>query len=113
MGDEREPDGEGGQSLYRKDTPGVAPIRVLTETELRFAWAFEVEVGPARMITVRLSFADYEYWCHGTAGPARVIELVVGLLARLESPLLARASFDAARARHEHPGFDAMMSEIA
>lgn len=98
--------------LYRENSPPVASIRVARETELARGWEFEVRVGqPDRLIRVRLSFADYEYWSHGTAAPCRVVQLLVNELAAQGSPLLGRDDFDAARARRQHPDIDARLLE--
>lgn len=106
-----------GSSLYREDTPEVASIRVRTETELHLAWEFKVGVGvrgetSERIIRVRLSYADYEFWSHGASSPARVTGALMDILAGIRSPLLQRGAFDAARARHEHPDIDERLSEV-
>jgi len=112
MGDDTESGLGQDQSLYREDTPEVASIRVLTETEVRFAWEFEVDIDRARTARVRMSYADYEHWGHGTTSPARVVEVAMTVLTRIRSRLLERDTFDLARARHEHPDFDELVSEF-
>lgn len=111
---------EDSKDLYREDSPAVASIRVAGETELARGWEFEVQVFPAqappaaqapRAIRVRLSFADYEYWSHGATAPCRVIELLMNGLVDRRSRILTRESFDAARARREHPDIDAHLLE--
>ncbi len=90
----------------------VAMVRVVTETEERSGWAFQVEIERAEGVSshlVRLGWADYDYWSHGMSSPARVIESLVRYLVEHKSATLSRQVFDAARARREFPEIDQML----
>lgn len=109
----------------------MARIEITNEREAGAGWAFDVMIAgsagpepvgrdavegaePERASTttatrheVRLSWADYEYWSHGVASPAAVVELVLGyMLEQAEAALEMKRSLDLARVRRRWPGVD-------
>jgi hypothetical protein len=60
---------------------------------------------------VRLSWADYEYWSHGSASPAAIVDLVLRFLLEQDDPWLElRPTLDLARVRRRWPAVDAYMA---
>lgn len=60
-------------------------ILVQNERQTKHGWAFDVSRGPssADTLEVQLSWADYEYWTHGSSPPARVVEMLMRALEEL------------------------------
>lgn len=92
-------------------------IRVQSEAETGRGWSFEVlierdadeVVRPGSPLEtshrVTLSWADYEYWSHGSASPASVVRRVVEFLLD-QHGFDIPARFDAATARRWFPAID-------
>ncbi|MGP1345113.1 MAG: hypothetical protein ACTS3F_00410 [Phycisphaerales bacterium] len=116
----------------------MARIEITNEREAGAGWAFDVVIaggvvsdssGPGggdtaegaagRTATgtgtrheVRLSWADYEYWSHGTRPPAWVVEVVLGfVLSREDGVQELRPSLDLGRVRRRWSGVDAWVDE--
>jgi hypothetical protein len=115
----------------------MARIEITNEREAGAGWSFDVTIvgsvppgsaaveggvpvggTPGRSMTttatrheVRLSWADYEYWSHGLAAPAAVVELVLGyMLAQAEASLELKRSLDLARVRRRWPEVDEFLA---
>jgi len=114
----------------------MARIAITNEREAGAGWSFDVTIagsaGPepvgheavdagtaggvpstttATRHEVRLSWADYEYWSHGVASPAVVVELVLGyMLEQAEAALEMKRSLDLARVRRRWPGVDEFLA---
>lgn len=105
-----------------RETGGVS---VITELESPRGWVFAVRVpGPvgaagdvsgggsgmaAAQVDLSLSWADYEYWSHGSASPSRIAEAVVRTLREAEPERILPAKFDASTARRWVTDFDDRM----
>ena len=95
----------------------VSGRRVLIEQEeeLSRGWSFRVRIesdpGTASYRTIRLSWVDHEYWCHGGSGPARVVEALVEFLLERDGLESLGESFDAAAVRRFYPSVDRELPE--
>lgn len=88
----------------------MARIEVRQEREIGAAWLFDVEVeqpdsGTSRHV-VRLSWADYDHWSHGSAAPSRVVERLIEFVLKHNAAELLRDEFDAAIVRVHFPDVD-------
>lgn len=74
-----------------------------TESPAGGGWEFTVAIADGNTLrarhTVRLSWADYEYWSHGAAAPERVARAVVEALLAAGEPKPLPDRFDAATGR--------------
>lgn len=92
--------------------PGhAASVRVLEERESGAGWTFVVgvtgEPGEGeRRVTVRIAWADYEYWAGGSRAPSRVAGAVVRFLLERDGLEALGDAFDAARVRRTHRDLD-------
>ena len=92
----------------------MTSVRVTHEEDTAQGWSHQVEIKSGDreplLVTVRLSYQDYEYWSGGVRPPEQVtVSLIECLLdpgedASVPSPL--PESFDASTARRWMPGLD-------
>ncbi len=95
----------------------TARISITNEREAGASWCFDVAIEPlagaARQCTLKLSFADYNYWsASGTDAPSRVALAVIRfMLDRLEAAALPNA-FDASLARRKFSDADEVIPTL-
>ena len=94
---------------------GVSFISVQNEIETGRGWGYDVVVvahddAPERRIRVTLSWADYEYWSHGSRAPAEIVRRLVEYLFA-QNGFTPPDRFDAATARRWFPSIDEHLSE--
>lgn len=92
----------------------VAEVVIGREVEEAAAWVFEVTIrrgaaGETRH-ELRLSWADYEYWSHGTVAPERVAKAVVEVAVERRSDPEMPGRFDASTVRRWGEGIDAAVT---
>lgn len=84
-------------------------VNVATEQNRPGGWSYLVRVthddGSDTDHTVRLSWADHDYWCGGASPPSRVVQAVIEYLLR-HRPTPLPAAFDAGKARRWLPQID-------
>ncbi len=97
------------------DAPAPVEVNAHSEREVPNGWSFTLNVrrdttpagtpaDPSSEHEIRLSWADYEYWSHGTASPSRVAEAVVRGTLQLVPDLNLPARFDASTCRRRAGG---------
>lgn len=90
-------------------------VRVEQENELARGWSFLVRIdaegGASGYHTVRLSWADHEYWSGGLSGPATTIGALMEFLLERGGLETLGDSFDAAIVRRLHPSVDRELPE--
>ncbi len=89
---------------FRPPRPARHHVAVENERSTPRGWVFDVilsprSAGPSDRREVSLSWADYEYWSHGAASPARVVEVVMLAVAELLPDAELPARFDASTLR--------------
>ena len=95
----------------------MSTVRVTHEEDTAQGWSHQVEIKPEAgtpaLVTVRLSYQDYEYWSGGVRPPEQVtVSLIECLLKPGEGtsvPTPLPESFDASTARRWMPGLDACL----
>jgi hypothetical protein len=89
-------------------------VETASERELPAGWVFELRVvdadGGTRMVTLSLSWADYNLWsASGGDTPSAVAEAVVMFLGSRGGASSLRDKFDASLVRRLHPDADAAL----
>lgn len=86
-----------------------ARVTVEQERETERGWSFLVRIdatpAPTRR-TVRMSWVDHEYWCHGGSRPSRVVAALIEFLLDRGGLDTLGETFDAAAVRRLHPCVD-------
>ena len=74
-------------------------------------WSFRCVLVDGSHATIRLNWADYDYWCpSGHISPEGIAKAVI--LTMFEHGQALPDSFDAARVRHVVPGADDHISAL-
>jgi hypothetical protein len=94
----------------------VAEVVIGREVEETGAWLFDVTIRRGQAESqhrLRLAWADYEYWSHGSTAPERVAKAVVESVLELAPDREVPAKFDAAAGRRWATGatFDERVRE--
>ena len=84
-----------------------AEVEIVSERETSDGWSFEVRVGSEDLVTLGLSWADYDLWCPGgDRPPSSVAEAVLRFLLERVPAADLRESFDASIARRRDASAD-------
>lgn len=89
--------------------PGMADIRIGTETEGPNHWSYEVTVvqrGARHDYRVTLGWSDYDLWSHGRVAPERVVRAVFEYLLSREPAQEILPRFDCSVVRRYFPEVD-------
>ncbi len=87
------------------------PITRIEESRTARGWSFRCELSDGRLTTVRLDWADYDYWCpSGNVTPDRIAEAVITTM--IDHGQRFPESFDAARVRHVIPTADELIQAL-
>ncbi len=85
-------------------------VEVGAEREAVRGWEYDVTIrhdnGASTAHTVRLSWADHDYWSGGRLAPSKVVEAVLDYIFQHGGGAALPLVFDAARARRLLPRID-------
>lgn len=93
----------------------MANIDVLTETEGRNHWCYEVRVsdnGRDHSYQVTLNWADYDLWSHGRVAPHKVVVAAFEFLLQQEPIESILPRFDCSLIRRYFPDVDAELPRM-
>ncbi len=87
----------------------MAKIQIVTETEGRNQWTYDVcveEEGKAHHFDVTLNWSDYDLWCRGRVAPECVVKAAFEFLLQQEPVDQIQAKFDCSLIRRYFPQVD-------